>query len=169
MTKSASLQEFQQRLTHRLHGAASGSPASLRIGLQAGPRRWLLRLDDAGEILPLPELSSVPLTRAWFLGLANIRGNLAAVIDFSAFMGEAPIARAPECRVVLLAERFGVHCGLLVSRISGLRALEQLVADGLGDECAWAGARYRDPEGSTWNELKIDALVAHEDFLQVGV
>ncbi|MBI2319184.1 MAG: hypothetical protein HYU75_19850 [Betaproteobacteria bacterium] len=95
--------------------------------------------------------------------------TLAAVIDFGAFAGGEQTARTPECRLVLLAERFGAHCGLLVSRISGLRNLDQLLALEDRDERPWAGARYRDGDGCIWSELNAGALVAHDDFLRVGL
>ena len=169
MTQSSSLQEFQQRLAQRLRNASSDGAAVQRIGVQAGEQQWLLRLEDAGEVMPVPDISSVPLTCPWFLGLTNIRGNLAGVIDFSTFLGKAPTVRAPECRLVLIAERFGAHCGLLVARVMGLRNMEQLQALGGRDERPWVGARYRDRNGSDWFELKIDTLVACDDFLRVGL
>ena len=49
------------------------------LGVQAGPDYWLLDLADSGEILPLPPFTSVPLTRPWFCGIANIRGSLYGV------------------------------------------------------------------------------------------
>jgi len=69
------------------------------LGVQAGTRNWLLKLDDAGEMLPLPEFSSVPLTKPWYLGLANIRGVLASIVDFGAFMGGEQTVRTPDCRL----------------------------------------------------------------------
>jgi twitching motility protein PilI len=46
------------------------------------------------------EISSVPLTKPWYLGLANIRGVLASVVDFGAFISGEPTARTPDCRLV---------------------------------------------------------------------
>lgn len=169
MSKSGSLREFQQRLTQRLSEASSVSTASARLGVKAGSRHWLLRLDDAGEVLSVPEIASVPLTCPWFLGLANIRGNLAGVVDFAAFMGESQVLRTPESRLVLIAERYGAQSGLLVSRVAGLRSLEQFQQGTGGGERPWVGANYLDRDGSIWHELNIDALVAHDDFLRVGV
>ena len=169
MSKTGSLREFQQRLTQRLSEASSASSASVRLGVQTNSRQWLIRLDDAGEVLPVPAIASVALTQAWFVGLANIRGNLAGVVDFAAFMGEAPVARTSECRLVLIAERFGVHSGLLVSRVAGLRNLEQFQEVAGGGERPWVGALYRDSDAGSWNELNIEALVAHDDFLRAGV
>ena len=169
MSKTGSLREFQQQLTQRLSEASGAASASTRLGVQAGSRQWLLKLDDAGEVLSVPEMTSVPLTHSWFIGLANIRGNLAGVVDFSAFMGEAPAPRTPESRLVLIAERFGAYSSLLVSRVAGLRNLEQFQQGAGGSERPWVGAQYRDPDGGIWHELNIDALVAHDDFLRVGV
>jgi len=32
----------------------------------------------------------------------------------------------------------------------------------------WIGAVYHDEDGRLWHELDMGALVAHDDFLQVG-
>jgi len=87
VAKQISLREFQQGLAQRLREAETEAEPTSRLGVQAGTRNWLLKLDDAGEMLPLPEFSSVPLTKPWYLGLANIRGVLASIVDFGAFMG----------------------------------------------------------------------------------
>jgi len=83
VAKQISLREFQQGLAQRLREAETEAEPTSRLGVQAGSRNWLLKLDDAGEMLPLPEFSSVPLTKSWYLGLANIRGVLASIVDFA--------------------------------------------------------------------------------------
>src|SRR5262249_41629797 len=97
VARQISLREFQQALAQRLREAQTEAEPTSRLGVQAGSGNWLLKLDDAGEMLPLPEISGVPLTRPWYLGLANIRGVLASVVDFAAFAGGEPTARTPEC------------------------------------------------------------------------
>ncbi len=169
MAKHISLREFQQALAAKLAEAGAETAPHARLGVQAGGRLWLIRLDDAGEVLPLPEVTPVPLTRPWFLGLANIRGNLAGVVDFAAFMGEPPTERAPDCRLVLVAERFAAHSGLVVARMLGLRNIRELQAEEGGADRPWIRGAFRDPEGRRWYELDIEALAAHGDFLQVGL
>ena len=169
MAKQISLREFQQALAARLAEAGAETAPHARLGVQAGGRLWLIRLDDAGEVLPLPAVTPVPLTRQWFLGLANIRGNLACVVDFAALIGEPPTERAPDCRLVLVAERFGVHSGLLVGRMMGLRNIHQLKAEEGGADRPWVRGAFRDSEGRRWCELDIGVLVAHDDFLQAGL
>ena len=168
MAKQISLREFQQGLAQRLREAEAQAEPTSRLGVQTGNRYWLLKLDDAGEMLPLPEISSVPLTKPWYLGMANIRGVLASAVDFGAFMGEEPTVRTPECRLVLIAERFQSFSGLVISRMLGLKNVQVMQAsEGMADR-AWVGAAYRDGDGRLWHELDMAALVAHDDFLYVA-
>ena len=169
MAKQISLREFQQSLAQRLREAQAEAEPTSRLGVQTGSRYWLLKLDEAGEMLPLPDVSSVPLTKSWYLGLANIRGVLASVVDFGAFMDGAPIARTPDCRLLLVADRFQSFSGLLISRMLGLKNVQKLeLVQETGDR-PWVGASYRDEEGRVWQELNIGELTSSEVFLQVGV
>jgi len=136
--------------------------------VQAGNGNWLLKLDDAGEMLPLPEISGVPLTRPWYLGLANIRGVLASVVDFSAFAGGETTTRTPDCRLLLIAERFQSFSGLVISRMLGLKNVQAMQPIEEKGSRPWIAGAYRDDEGRLWHELNMGALVAHEDFLHVG-
>ena len=169
MAKHLSLREFQQALAARLAEAGAETAPHARLGVQAGGRLWLIRLEDAGEVLPMPAVTPVPLTRPWFLGLANIPGNLACVVDFAGLMGDPPTERSPDCRLVLVAERFAAHSGLLVARMMGLRNIHQLQAEEGGVDRPWIRGAFRDPEGRRWYELDIGALVAQDDFLQAGL
>jgi twitching motility protein PilI len=168
VAKQISLREFQQGLAQRLREAQAEAEPTSRLGVQAGSGNWLLRLDDAGEMLPLPEISGVPLTRPWYLGLANIRGVLASVVDFSAFAGGETTARTPDCRLLLIAERFQSFSGLVISRMLGLKNVQSMQPVQEGTTRPWIAGTYRDDEGRLWHELDIGALVAHEDFLHVG-
>ena len=168
MAKQISLREFQQGLAQRLREAQAEAEPTSRLGVQAGRANWLLKLDDAGEMLPLPEFSAVPLTKSWYLGLANIRGVLASIVDFAAFMGGEQTVRTPDCRLLLIAERFNSFSGLLISRMLGLKNVQAMQAAEKAAEKSWIGAAYRDEDGRLWQELDMSALVTHDDFLQVG-
>src|SRR2546427_1734724 len=86
VAKQISLREFQQGLAQRLREAQTEAEPTSRLGVQAGSRNWLLKLDDAGEMMPLPEISGAPLTQPWHLGPADIRRGPARVDDFPAFL-----------------------------------------------------------------------------------
>jgi len=169
VARQISLREFQQGLAQRLREAQTEAEPTSRLGVQAGSGNWLLKLDDAGEMLPLPEISGVPLTRPWYLGLANIRGVLASVVDFSAFAGGETTARTPDCRLLLIAERFQSFSGLVISRMLGLKNVQAMQPVEEKGSRPWIAGAYRDDDGRLWHELNMGALVAHEDFLHVGV
>jgi twitching motility protein PilI len=171
MARQTSLREFQQSLAQRLREAQASSEQSSRLGVLAGESYWLVKLDETDEVLPLPEISPVPLTRPWYLGLANIRGVMANVVDFGAFLGNEPTPRTPDCRLVLVADRFQSFSGLLISRMMGLRNVQNLEARDAPDAPGrqpWLGSVYSDPDGRTWNELNMAGLVANDTFLNVG-
>ena len=168
MARQISLREFQQGLAQRLREAQTAAEPTSRLGVQAGNGNWLLKLDDAGEMLPLPEISAVPLTRPWYLGLANIRGVLASVVDFSAFAGGDTTTRTPDCRLLLIADRFQSFSGLVISRMLGLKNVQAMQSIEEKGGRPWIAAAFRDDEGRLWHELDMGALVAHEDFLHVG-
>jgi twitching motility protein PilI len=170
MGRKVSLREFQQDLTRRLTEAAATPSQSARLGVQAGDDYWLVRLEEAGEVVPPPALAAVPLTRHWFRGLANIRGNLYSVIDFARFCGGEATRESAEVRLLLVSDRYHMSAALLVSRMLGLKSLQHLAPQAAqrGDP-SWAAARYGDGEGRTWRELAMSELVYHHDFLEAGV
>jgi twitching motility protein PilI len=132
------------------------------LGVEVGGengRKWLLSLSDVGEVVSLPPLHSSPLTQPWFLGLANVRGTLYGVTDFSAFCGFSPTLKTPQARLLLVGSRHGNNCALLVSRVLGLRQPKQLLA--LQPHQRSAGSPAQPWEGSVWRE-KQDQTYAVE-------
>ena len=169
MAQRVSLRDYQRELATRLQSAASGRAAS-KLGLQVGADAWLVDLIDAGEVIPVPPITPVPLTRPWFRGVTNIRGNLYSVVDFPAFLGGAAVALGEQARLLLLGERFRMGSALLVDRSLGLRSAGQLEPQARepGVAPAWLRAQYRDKDGRQWKELDVAQLVQHADFLGVG-
>jgi twitching motility protein PilI len=168
------LRVFQQELAARLAAKTSAQVESSRLGLAAAGQQWLIRLADASEVIPMPPLATVPLTRPWFLGVANIRGNLHSVIDFAGFLGHAvvaPHAAGGSSRVVLLGPRAGeLRAGIVVPRVTGLRNLAELApALPPADAPAWYGQRWIDAEGAAWQEIDLTGLARDPEFLQVGL
>jgi len=169
MAKRGSLREFQAHLATRLAGAGDKNAAGL-LGVQAGAEYWLINLSDSGEIVPLVPLTGVPLTQHWFIGIANIRGNLYSVADFSAFQGKEQTPQNATSRLLLIGTRHGNNAALLVTRMLGLRnqdALTPATAD--ADAPAWAQEAYTDNDGRRWKMLNVRELLADEHFMEIGI
>ncbi len=169
MARRISLREFQQDLVRRLNEAATSDAPSARLGVQVGTELWLVRLEEAGEVIPVPQVANVPLTRGWFRGLANIRGNLFSVIDLSAYQGGEPTPATPDARLLLVAERYNMAAALLVNRMLGLRNVQTLEAEAAAAGRAWERGRFKDKDGQLWRELGMNELVYSGDFLQAGL
>lgn len=174
MANAYSLKEFQESLARRLRDASAEPTPDSRLAVQAGDTQWLFRLDEVGEIMPMSQLTgriaAVPLARPWYTGIANVRGKLVSVVDFSLFAGGRPATLSTASRVVLTAERFQFHGALLIDRMVGLRNRARFTAaPATGDSCpAWQGEALLDREGVLWRELNIAALVTDETFLKAG-
>lgn len=173
-TRRSRLRAYQNQLLEKMQAAKTGAGAGgAQLGLKIGPTRYLVDLVEVGEIVAPVPLTGVPLTRPWYLGLANVRGNLLGVIDLARYFadlragqdgaaqGAEPDAAAPAGapRLVVLAPSLGFNCALLASQVYGLRqagAMEQV------------GDALRDADGNTWTPLSFAALVREQQFLHIG-
>ena len=173
-TARIDLQSFQQELATRLASKTAEQVESSRLGLACGGERWLIRLSDAAEVVAVPTLAGVPLTRPWFLGLANIRGNLYSVVDFAGFIGREaviPHGTGGQSRLILFGPRAGdLKAGIVVQSVLGLRNLAELVPIAPEPEAAaWYGQRWIDADGGVWQEIELAQLVEDPAFLRVGL
>lgn len=168
------LQSFQQELANRLASKTAAQVESSRLGLACGGERFLIRLGDAAEVVAVPPIAAVPLTQPWFLGLANVRGNLFSVVDFAAFVGREAIAAhgtGGQSRLILFGPRAGdLKAGIVVQGVLGLRNLAELTAaPPEANAPAWYGQRWVDADGGTWQEIELARLVVDPAFLRVGL
>ena len=89
--KKLDLQAYQKDILARLKTQAESgrSVSSSKLGIRVGGQDCLVTLSDISEVLPVPEVLHVPLTQPWFLGMANVRGNLYGVTDLASYLGYA--------------------------------------------------------------------------------
>ena len=170
MARRTGLREFQLSVAERLRTASTRAALSSKLGFQVGGDSWFVALHQVSEVIPVPATVAVPRTQSWFRGVANVRGNLYSMVDFSAYQGREPIGAGMERRVILVSERLVGGAGLLVSRMLGLRNPEQFNAAVRPDGAPpYLAAAYTDAGGTRWLELDLPALVREQRFLEVGV
>ena len=75
MAKRTNLREFQQNLRDRMLDKSRMGGQLPLLGVQIGGQNWLVEMREISEVLSPPPMTKVPLTRAWFRGVANVRGN----------------------------------------------------------------------------------------------
>ncbi len=171
MARRLNLQEYQENILSRLKALeqSQGAVTTSRLGVQIGDDAWLLSLTDVGEVLPVPEIHKVPLTRPWFMGMTNVRGNLYAVTDLSAFFGGRPARLGMESRLLLAGGRFGVNAAFVIDRLFGLRNISDMqLKESARKDAPWQVNIYSDASAREWREMEISALLNNTSFMQVA-
>ena len=165
------LREFQSDLMQRMRAVSSGGQAHAnRLGVVAGQDHWLIDLREASEIVPVGAITPVPFTRDWFLGLANVRGNLISVVDLARFNGQPPTPIDKQSRIVVFAPSLAFNGGVLVSGVLGLRAIREMrerEADA-AQATPWSPRSHVDAGEQVWAELDLSLLIRDQRFLHVG-
>ena len=174
MAKREALRELQVRLASRLQAAKTeGLSVSSWLAVESAGQFYLLPLGHAGEIFSWSVVQPVPYTQKWFMGVANLRGTLAGVIDLAAFLG-ASSARSEqaltETSLLALNTALEVNVALLVDRLAGLRGTDAFVASEPPAEDAplFFGSIYLDSSGARWQELNLQALSQDSVFLSIS-
>jgi twitching motility protein PilI len=161
------LHEFQARLLERMEAARDGSGMrDSRLGVMIGDRRCLVDLREAGEIVNLIAVTKVPLARDWYLGLSNVRGNLIGVVDLDRFLGGPSQTIGKESRVLVVSVALSGNTGFLLSRVLGLRHIQEMTEQQSGDS---GHRRYLDADLNEWVEISLAEIVEDPRFVQVGL
>lgn len=170
MAQTSNLREFQEAILLKLKEATQfGSAESTsRLGVTAGEKRFLVNLSEVKEVLPVPPYQQVPLTKAWYMGVANVRGNLYSITDFAQFIGMPPTQKSVNNRILLLSTETTSQSALLIDNLIGLRSIDAMqVKKHAGDvKDLFSKQVYSDQDNNEWFELDIEALVQDKDFIQ---
>ncbi len=173
MAKTSNLREFQEAILLRLKEAtAKGSAVSTsRLGVIVGSKRVLINLHEVSEVLPLPPMQHVPLTLPWFLGVANVRGNLYNITDLAQFMGLPPTAKSINNRIVLINSEVTTQVAVVIDSLVGLRSVESMkhkpaAKNNKNKQAFLSENSYEDADKNEWFELNVEALVQDKAFIQ---
>jgi twitching motility protein PilI len=164
MSKRLNLREFQQNLIDRLQAKDMSVERVSTLGVLIDGRNWLVDMADVGEVLPLPRLISVPFTKPWFRGVANVRGNLYGVADMAAYEQSGAASGDANNRVLLVAERHAFNAALLVDRVLGLRDARRWRQSEVDGQI-----EFHDEQGTSWRKLDVSGLLEQAEFLQIGI
>jgi twitching motility protein PilI len=180
MANREALRELQARLARRLNSEGAETQTASWLAFECSNLGVVVALPAAGEIFSVTAPLPVPHTKPWFLGVANLRGQLHGVVDLAAFLGlRAPLCGAQLHETQRASARFlafnptlGSHCAVLVDRLVGLRSthqMQQLPAPQAAASPAFAPAVWQDADGRTWQELDLALLARHEQYLAIAL
>lgn len=168
------LLDYERRsLTHQ-----AGMPEQLEapglwrgIAFRLGDAFLVGSISEVNEILMLPAVTSVPGTKAWMLGIANVRGTLVAVVHLRGLLEGEPFRATERTRVLVVRQATG-NVGLVVDEVLGQRSF---VEEQRTDLMVYADSpisRFLSHEyrqgASTWGVVNVGALMRAPDFMQAA-
>lgn len=92
----------------------------LGVVFELAGERMVAPLGEISEILAFPELTAMPLTEPWMLGVANVRGRLLPLTDLAQFLGVQSRERLKN-RKVMVIDKAGIFSGILVDQVIGIQ------------------------------------------------
>lgn len=117
------LQEIERR-SRQAHSGQQGSamPAEwVGVGFRIGEEQFVASREQVREVLMLPdEMTRVPGSRRWMLGIANLRGHLLPLVDVKLLLGSGRTTLRRTTRVISVNHR-EVPAGLVVDEVLGFR------------------------------------------------
>jgi twitching motility protein PilI len=171
MANTLDLRQYQQEILSRMGAVArGGNKGQSRLGVLIGTEQVLVDMSQIAEVLPLPEIFPVPLTKSWFMGVANIRGNLYGISDLHYFFHGSTAVKTPDKRVLLVNPDIATNVGLVVDRLLGLRdisGMKQKKSKKSGIEACFP-AQYQDQTGGVWKLLDCVAIANSREFVQLA-
>lgn len=141
------------------------------VGYRLGKRRLASGFDEVVEILPLPQVTPVPGSQPWMLGVANVRGNLLPIIDLKQFLeGERTVLH--EGQRVLIVRQPGGDVAVTIDELFGQRSFQ---TGQEADPAPLAEGRYAhfvdrayEAAGHPWGIFSLDRLARTPEFRQAA-
>ena len=180
LPENAALNPFEILLDYERRSLAhvAGLPEQLdapglwrAIAYRLGDAFLVSDISEVNEILMFPQITAVPGTKAWMLGIANVRGNLVTVVHLRGFLEGEPFHVNERTRVLVVRLASG-SVGLVVDEVLGQRSF---VDENMRDIEVYADSpvsrflesEYRQGQ-SSWGVFSMNALMRAPDFMQAA-
>jgi len=141
------------------------------VGFEIEGVKLVAPLEQVAEIVKAEDITPVPLTPAWVLGVANVRGNVFTLVDLPGFLGFRVKAIRSAINVMVLSAK-GFRTAVRVSEVRGLRQLPEEVTEGnvdaIREQIRPYVSRVLNLEDGAWGEFDFSRLTAREEFVTVG-
>ncbi|MDZ7813905.1 MAG: chemotaxis protein CheW [Ideonella sp.] len=172
MANKEALRDLQVRLANRLREAREQPRQVGWLAVECAGSGLLMPLAQAGEIHPMGRIALVPHAKPWLAGVANLRGELYAVVDLPLFLGlqEGGRSTSPtQGQLVALNASLNLNAALRVDRLVGLRDPEHMVVEHSdAPRPGFVSAAWRDAQGRLWQALDLAQMACDPAFLDVG-
>lgn len=94
------------------------------IVFQIGKQNFAFSLDNVKEIIKVPVITPVPLTKSYVAGLINLRGEVIPVLNLREKYKIDNITKSEDARIIVI-EKNNVKIGILVDKVLNITNIEQ--------------------------------------------
>jgi len=119
---------------------------SQALVIRLGAGEFAIPVEDVTEVLSMVELTALPESPPWLVGMVNLRGDVVPVVDLRVRLG-------------IPAEPFGLSTPLIVVAAAGRRIA--LVSDGVTEVLAVRPEDVLPPDGMTGPDPAVDRVIRH--------
>lgn len=141
------------------------------VGFEINGVQLVASLEQVSEIVKAEDITPVPLTPNWVLGVSNVRGNVFTIVDLPGFLGFKVKAIRSAINVIVLSAK-GFRTAVRVSEVRGLRQLPEEMAEGQLEEMNERIRPYVNRvlhlEDGVWGEFDFMKLAQTDEFNSVG-
>jgi purine-binding chemotaxis protein CheW len=120
------MQILRKRAQSLARKPAAASPTTQLdlLEFHLADERYALETRYVQEAHPLRELTSLPGTPPFVLGIVNVRGRILPVLDLKKFFG-LPERGITDLHRIILVRDSDIELGLLADTVAGVRSIEQ--------------------------------------------
>lgn len=111
-----------QQLAHPLQSDTLEEASIVLLEFRLAQESYALETRHVQEVYPLKDLTAMPCTPAFVLGMVNVRGNITPVIDIKKFF-DLPDKGLTDLHRIIIVQGSGIEFGLLADVIVGVRTI----------------------------------------------
>jgi purine-binding chemotaxis protein CheW len=114
------LKERAHALAREIEPATSAKDRLAVVTFELAGEHYAIEVSHVREVHALKELTPVPCTPPFILGIVNVRGQILTVIDFKEFVG-LPKQGISDMNKVIIVRDGDMQLGILADRVDGMR------------------------------------------------
>lgn len=160
------LQEYVERYSDKqLLPEKTTKRSAGYFAFAVGGKRFIVRMNQVAEVVKaLPQITALPFSPKWLLGLSSLRGDVFSVIDFKDFVSDDVAARAKgqsEVAYVVFAREAEGY----VFKVDEILGIKNCEVGHCESEYRWLDGKA-EVDGDEYFQINFQQLMADASFIQ---